>query len=133
MGHPAQARKVAQRHFPALMADRARRYERRFRHQQGVTAAAQRLIEDGGAAVRSGPFAGMLYPPNRIADVDSPSAKLLGVYEREIQGAFADALEHGVSTMVDIGCADGYYAVGMPFASSAVTSYAFDLASSARH
>jgi hypothetical protein len=132
VGYPAQVRKFAQRRFPAMIADRARRYERRFRHQQGVTTAAQRLIEEGGAGVRSGPFAGMLYPPNRIADVDTPSAKLLGVYEREIQRAFVDALKCGVSIFVDIGCADGYYAVGMPFASRAVTCYAFDLAASAR-
>lgn len=118
--------------MPGLMANRARRYEREFRRRQGIVADALILIGNGPAVVRSGPFAGMRYPPDRIADVDTPGAKLLGTYEREIRRPFAEALRRGVRTFVDIGCADGYYAVGMAFASQELTTFAYDLASSAR-
>jgi hypothetical protein len=115
-----------------MMADRARRYERRFRQRQGVTEDAMRLIAERGAVVQGGPFAGMRYPADLIADVDTPRGKLLGSYEHEIQQPFMAALRRGVRTFIDVGCADGYYAVGMPVADHQITSYAFDLASSAR-
>jgi hypothetical protein len=114
------------------MADRARRYERELRSRVGVPDFAQRLVKDGGPTVQAGPFAGMVYPADRLADVDAAVAKLLGVYEREIAWVFERAIAQNVSTFIDIGCADGYYAVGMAHASASTTTYAYDLASSAR-
>jgi hypothetical protein len=74
----------------------------------------------------------MSYPDKRIADIDAPVAKLLGTYEQEIHHAFTAALARGISTFIDVGCADGYYAVGMPYADHSVTTYAFDLSRDAR-
>jgi hypothetical protein len=113
------------------MAERARRYDRGFRARNGVTAAGERIAA-AGAEVRAGPFRGLRYPRHRIAEVDTPAGKLLGTYEHEIQMPFATAIARAVTTFVDVGCADGYYAVGMPVACPTVTTYAFDLAPSAR-
>jgi len=114
------------------MANRARRYERDLRRRSGSTAAAERLLAGGLPVVQAGPFAGLTYPDDRLADIDAPSAKLLGTYEQEIAWVFERALTSNVTAFIDIGCADGYYAVGMAHASAAITTYAYDLASSAR-
>jgi hypothetical protein len=117
------------------MADRARRFERGWRQRHGITDAATRLVgaRGGVAEVSAGPFAGMRYPVDRLADVDTPVGKLMGVYEVEIYAPFEKAIAGGTETFIDIGCADGYYAVGMPYASPKITTHAFDLAKSANH
>lgn len=126
------ARRTARRVAPGYMADRARRYERAVRLRAGATCAAQQLVAGTEPVVRAGPFAGLRYPADRLADIDAAVPKLLGTYEQEIAWVFARAISRGVSTFVDIGCADGYYAAGMAHACSATTIYAFDLAASAR-
>lgn len=129
MPAPDLVRDLARRLTPGLMADRARRYERRYRERMGVTAVAEAIA--GDRRVSAGPFAGMQLRAS-LAEIDVASAKLIGSYEREIADIFSDAIAAGVPTFVDVGCADGYYAVGMAFASNATTTYAFDLAASAR-
>jgi len=129
---PEAARRAARAVAPGYMANRARRYERGLRGREGVTALAERLLGGREAVVRAGPFAGMRYPPRRLGDVDAAVAKLLGVYEREIAWVFERAIAQRVPAFIDVGCADGYYGVGMACASPATTTYAFDLAPSAR-
>jgi len=129
---PEAARRAARIVAPGYMADRARRYERELRGREGVTALAERLLDGGAARVQAGPFAGIRYPHRRLPDVDAAVAKLLGVYEREIAWVFERAIAQGVPAFVDVGCADGYYGVGMAHASPATTTYAFDLSRSAR-
>jgi hypothetical protein len=114
------------------MADRARRYERTLRRRKGVTELAERLLAGRAAIVKAGPFAGMTYPSNRIQDIDAAVAKLLGTYEQEIAWVFQRAVERQVQTFIDIGCADGYYAAGIAHASPTTTTFAYDLAPSAR-
>lgn len=80
----------------------------------------------------AGPFAGMAYPTDRLADVGAPGAKLLGSYEHEIADIFAEAILGDVDVFVDVGSAEGYYAVGMAFANPGLTTYAYDLSRSAR-
>jgi hypothetical protein len=126
------ARDAARRVSPGYMADRARGYERDLRQRLGVPALAERLVDGEEPVVLGGPFAGMRYPRGCLADVDAAAAKLLGTYETEVSWAFERAIERGTGTFVDIGCADGYYAVGMAHASPATTTYAFDLSASAR-
>ena len=71
------------------------------------------LMEEQGLRVASGPLAGMLL----LADVcwgDGDMApKLLGVYETELHPAVARAIGRDPKTVINIGCAEGYYAVGM--------------------
>lgn len=127
---PESIRRIAKRAAPSHMADRARRHERDLRQREGITALAHRMIGPSTfATVARGPVAGLRYPTSRIADVDTPLGKLLGVYEHEIAALFT---RPGVGPFIDVGCADGYYAVGMPVANPGMPSYAFDLASSAR-
>ena len=63
--------------------------------------------------VQTGPFRGMSIAPQASWGDGDISAKLLGLYEDELH----DAVQQAVSTMPDhiinIGCAEGYYAVGL--------------------
>jgi hypothetical protein len=126
------ARNAARRVAPGYMADRARRFERGLRARKGMTDLARRLVAEGDPCVQAGPFAGMAYPRDRIQDIDAAVAKLLGTYEQEIAWVFQRAVERQVRTFIDIGCADGYYAAGIAHASPTTTTFAYDLAPSAR-
>jgi hypothetical protein len=114
------------------MANRARKYERAVRLDHGTTQIAESFADLHGAVVREGPFAGMRYPRERIADIDAAIPKMLGQYEAEIAQVFDDAVRDGTGTFIDIGCADGYFAVGMAHASRRLTTFAYDISSSAR-
>jgi hypothetical protein len=61
--------------------------------------------------VRAGPFAGMKYIHQTIASGDVP--KLLGIYERELHGIISSLSARGIRHIINIGAADGYYAVGL--------------------
>jgi hypothetical protein len=122
-------RSVAASMAPGLMADRARSYERGFRRSTGRTHLAERLVAQEGPEVSGGPFAGLSYAGIDLSMVDAAAAKLTGTYEHDLAELFR-AERH--STFVDIGCADGYYAVGAAVAESAVRIQAYDLAKSAR-
>ncbi len=60
--------------------------------------------------VAQGPFAGMKYP-RLIARPDSAS-KLLGTYEKELDAAMESVIAASPRCIVDVGAAEGFYAVG---------------------
>lgn len=53
--------------------------------------------------------------------------KILGCYERELHQIFEEACHDDYSVIVDIGCAEGYYAVGLALRIPSVQVYAFDI------
>lgn len=74
--------------------------------------------------VRHGIFQGMKYPPDRsVGSVLIP--KLLGSYEQELHPLLERLQPRNYSEIVDIGCAEGYYAVGLArlFPSAKVFAY----------
>jgi hypothetical protein len=72
---------------------------------------ANTLRADLGPVIRSGPFAGMSY--DVPASEGSYPARLLGVYEASLHPFIAQIIAMAPSLIVDIGCAEGYYAVGL--------------------
>lgn len=78
------------------------------------------------STVLRGPFAGMIYPV-----LDSPGSalvpKLLGSYEDELHDVLASTLQAGPRSVVNIGCGEGYYAVGLARAVPGSTVIAVDL------
>lgn len=64
-----------------------------------------------GKAVRSGPFAGMLYVDDSQGSCYIP--KLLGTYERELHEAVGVIIASKPRCIIDLGAAEGYYAVGL--------------------
>ncbi|MDA0231334.1 MAG: hypothetical protein O3B21_14255 [Proteobacteria bacterium] len=69
------------------------------------------LYGKGGSLVRSGPFQGMKLL-NRSSE-GNVAPKLLGCYEQELHGVIERCIETPYEFVVNIGCGDGYYAVGL--------------------
>jgi hypothetical protein len=104
----ALARRVLGRGYPRAL--------QRWRRAQGATrarrraAATRRFVAWHGLEVSGGPFAGLRYTDARPLTL---VPKLLGIYERELHGVVEDAIRAGPGRIVNVGAADGYYAVGL--------------------
>ncbi len=88
------------------------------------------LLEQGGAVVRHGPFAGMQF--HQTASEGCFVPKLLGCYEAELHPVLLELPARGYSRVIDIGCAEGYYAVGLARQLPSVQVFAHDIAPAAR-
>ena len=64
-----------------------------------------------GGVIASGPFKGVKYVKNSFGSAYIP--KLLGIYERELAPAIASIVRRQPELLVDVGAAEGYYAVGI--------------------
>ncbi len=113
--------KIAQ-HFPVRGINTARK-----------VVLANRLIRqfDGQAVVQAGPFQGLIYPTLH-ANGSELLPKLFGTYESELHGAIRAARTESFDHIVDIGCAEGYYAVGLARLFPAAKVVAFDISDRAR-
>lgn len=94
---------------------------------------ASRVIKElfPDLTVAGGPFKGMRYPTwQSLGSAFLP--KLLGSYESELHPVLDVMLHRRYSTVVDIGCGEGYYAVGIALRLPEAQVYAFDTDSRAR-
>jgi len=64
-----------------------------------------------GRGVAAGPFTGLRYIKGAVGSAYIP--KLLGIYERELNGCVEKACALNFPLIVDVGAAEGYYAVGL--------------------
>jgi hypothetical protein len=72
----------------------------------------EHLVSTGSdGRVAKGPFAGMQYIAGAVGSAYVP--KLLGIYERELNSRIEQACALGFPLIIDIGAAEGYYAVGL--------------------
>lgn len=81
--------------------------------------------------VLHGPFKGMQYPQLKSAG-STLSPKIIGSYERELHQIMNIICKTQYTEIVDIGCAEGYYAVGLAMRIADATILAFDTDSNAR-
>lgn len=91
---------------------------------------ANTFIAHHGARVWSGPFAGMDYVSQ--AAEGCLIARLLGSYESELHPYLAALMGAGSDCVIDVGCAEGYYAIGLARIEPNLTVYAFDINEKAR-
>jgi len=80
--------------------------------------------------VRSGPFQGMRYV--RFSQGSAYIPKLLGTYERELAPYIRRAVEQQPRLVVDLGAAEGYYAIGMARRLPRAQVLAFEMVAEAR-
>lgn len=106
------------------LPDRAWRMERR------LARISAKLRARHGSAVLSGPFAGMRYVSGSVGSVLSP--KLIGCYEAELAPILEGIRVRGYPVVIDVGCAEGYYAVGLAIGLPSARVFAFDLDERAR-
>lgn len=81
--------------------------------------------------VRSGPFAGMVYAAAESAG-SAFTPKLLGCYEQELHAIVESAIQSSPEIIVDIGAAEGYYAVGLAMRLPSARVIAYDTDPKAR-
>jgi hypothetical protein len=80
--------------------------------------------------VWSGPFRGMRYIDYSFCSALMP--KLIGIYEKELHAAVEDLIAWCPDVVVDIGAAEGYYAVGLARRLPESTVVAFEADDGAR-
>jgi predicted O-methyltransferase YrrM len=107
---------------------RVRELEARLDHERLFPCEwANRRVRDAfGLTVRRGPFAGMAYPDWAMTTVDLFSAKLLGAFELELHDALEALIATRPPAVVNIGAAEGWYAIGLARRLPESAVHAFD-------
>ena len=77
--------------------------------------------------VQTGPFAGL-----KLADVqtwghEEIGSQLLGIYERELRPVLLELASRRPTLVINVGCAEGYYAVGLARLIPTARVHAFDI------
>ena len=83
------------------------------------------LLQQQGTVVMQGPLKGLDFLPQSAEGCHI--AKLLGCYEQPLQPHIEAAIAANYLTILNIGCAEGYYAVGMASRMPHTQVLAFDL------
>lgn len=89
-----------------------------------INASLFRML---GNAVCTGPFTGLKIIPNPAWDDGNVGAKLIGCYEFELHQMFSFALTRGYKKVINVGCAEGFYAAGMAMLLPDAIVHAFDI------
>jgi hypothetical protein len=71
------------------------------------------IFDRTGGKVQTGPFAGMTIIPSTSWGDGDTAAKLLGVYEDELHPCIYHAVDQRPDMFINVGCAEGYYAIGL--------------------
>lgn len=114
------------------MAPRAYHVLRRLtvRQRQYSRILRQLGLDQSTPVVQDGPFAGMRFL--RWCTTGAVLPKVLGCYEAELRDALEAVLAARPRVVVNVGCGEGYYAVGIARRLPECTIYAFDSDGTAR-
>jgi hypothetical protein len=88
------------------------------------------LVARNGTTIQHGPFEGMSYVGSTSEGGIAP--KLLGVYETVLHDFFLGAPTRGYDAVLNVGCAEGYYAVGCARLLPLAAVLAWDIDAAAR-
>jgi len=110
--------------FTTVQSIRSRNYQKQLHREWGVQQATDDMIDEYGLSVLHGPFRGMRYPKASLASRDGIPI-LFATYERELHPVIEDVASKRYDCIIDIGCAEGYYAVGLAIRTNA-SVFAFD-------
>jgi hypothetical protein len=105
--------------------------ERAFRNRacEACRIAVEELpmSKDGSFIVSSGIFKGMKWPRRTLVGSEF-APKILGTYELEIQDLFRELVNDvQITSFVDIGAAEGYYAVGAAMIRPQLPVFAYEI------
>lgn len=103
----------------------------------GLSSFRERLIKVKGEklffkhtnynrTVLNGPFKRMVYPKLK-SSYSEMAPKILGSYEAELFPPLEEIFNEPYQQILDIGCAEGFYAVGMAMRFADADIYAFDI------
>ena len=105
---------------------------RRLAYARAI-AVRRRIIRALGTPVRvpTGPFSGMIFPD--VVDRGGGwLPRVLGTYEKELAEQLERVIQGKPSLIIDIGCAEGYYAIGLAIRLPESRVDAYDIAASER-
>ncbi|MGE5504475.1 MAG: class I SAM-dependent methyltransferase [Actinomycetota bacterium] len=85
------------------------------------------LVRAYGATVQSGPFAGMELPSASSWGDGDRATKLLGCYEANLHEPIRQAVARAPARVVNVGCAEGYYAIGLARLLPGAQVFAYDI------
>jgi hypothetical protein len=86
------------------------------------------ILQKTRAIVQAGPFSGMILPENHTwGDGMEISSKILGFYEQELHEWIEEAITRKPDLILNVGCAEGYYAIGMAIRTAGPRVLAFDI------
>jgi hypothetical protein len=88
------------------------------------------VLQEHGAVIQGGPFAGMKFVSRSAEGCHVP--KLLGCYETELHRHLVAASKRDYEALINIGAAEGYYAVGLGLLMKQPKIYAFERNPAAR-
>ena len=100
-------------------------YARRFRRAEDPRLGACLAEKFPDLTVKNGPFRGLRYPGAATAG-SALLPKLLGSYEMELSPVWERVLQMHYTEIVDIGSAEGYYAIGLGMRFQEARIFAFD-------
>ena len=108
----------------ALQARWRRRKWGRMERKLGLPRIHREMIARHGQRVLQGPFSGMTYASSNVGSAYLP--KLVGSYETELHECIDAIIATDYRRIIDVGCAEGYYAVGLAWRMPTVSIYAYD-------
>jgi hypothetical protein len=121
--------KIAE-HSPTRLRAAIRRLKRSRAHKNRI-GVGEHIIDRTGRVVAQGPFAGMKY-----AELpwgwEWPIPNLVGSYESELHDEIERLIAWAPPRIIDVGCAEGYYAVGLAMRLPHAQVYAYDINEASR-
>ena len=121
-------RQLLERHAPGLLEPIRAIRNRQYFHRQfsSLQAEVRENLFPGTVpiTIQKGPFHGMRYFDEPVWGSITP--KWLGSYEAELHGVIAEVHSIPYDTIIDIGSAEGYYAVGLALLHQRARILAFD-------
>lgn len=122
----------------AIVPDAGKRAIDRVRRRlylRRIAPLREEYVRRYGLDVLRGPFAGMHYTPDMPAQDHISGhliAKLVGSYEQQIYQWIEEWIAGDFDLVIDVGCAEGFYAVGLARAMPGVEVRAYDIYAQAR-
>lgn len=90
------------------------------------------LARESGMKVLNGPFAGMLVNEKTSWGDGDIASRILGCYEEELNDALERAIARAPSVVVNVGCAEGHFTIGLARRLPNSTVFAHDISDEAR-
>jgi hypothetical protein len=84
------------------------------------------LLHRFNYSIQAGPFAGMVLSADRSWGEGDLAPKILGCYEADLHPIIQEIVAKSYQTVINIGCAEGFYAVGLARLIPSSTVIAYD-------
>jgi hypothetical protein len=119
------AQVLSPQRYSSIKSMWGRHKSRQFERRLDLPRIARSIAHRHGLTVLHGPFRGMKFTARHLKYFNIVT-KLLGSYEAELEPLVRQILDTPYETIVNVGSAEGYYAVGFALRKRNVKVYAFD-------